>query len=243
MNRHLSLLKTDIVEIEKRVFPRFPFGQLIFKSDGDESRYFFIKDISLSGMQLSLLDGDINFKKGDLVSGRIQWKQQFIDVKCNVQWVNANNFGILFQSSITFEDRMRSFLSFEQIVSHIKNISASDLEMEIPNDLKYWLKADGVFELFIWELAKNSLSRFQILLMDSFIEWNEGEGIKTGKMVTQRNLDTPLSKEGEFIFQMDQNIVENKLEMARGVISLLNESLLPIETQKFLLYKLGGAND
>jgi hypothetical protein len=135
---------------------------------------------------------------------------------------------------------MRAFLSFDNIVSHIKPIHKTNIELEIPNDLKYWLKSDGVLEVFVWELKTTGISRFQILVMDHFIEWVEGEGVKTGKVMTQRNLETPLGLEDEFVFQIDEGIIESKVEMALGIVRKLTDEHLPNNAREFLIYKLGG---
>ena len=57
MERHLSLIKTDYQEMEKRVFPRFPFGLMMFRESSSEKKVFEVKDISLTGMQISIKDG------------------------------------------------------------------------------------------------------------------------------------------------------------------------------------------
>ncbi|RPJ78098.1 MAG: hypothetical protein EHM20_04740 [Alphaproteobacteria bacterium] len=245
MERHLSLIKTDYQEMEKRVFPRFPFGFMIFReeqsSDAKNSKIVFeVKDISLSGMQLTFKDGTHSFIQGNKIVGNLQWRGSSILVKGKVQWVREGCIGMSFDSSIRFEEEMRSFLSFDNIVSHIKPLHKNDLNMDLPNNLKFWLKADGVLEIFVWEHTSSGISRFQILMMEHFIEWEEGVGIRTGRIMTQRDLDTPLSLEDEFVFQIDGSAVQDKIDMALGVVRKINPDHLPIEARDFLVYKLGG---
>jgi hypothetical protein len=76
--------------------------------------------------------------------------------------------------------------------------------------------------------------------MEHFIEWEEGVGIRTGKIMTQRDLDTPLSLEDEFVFQIDEGAVLEKIEMALGVVCKINTDHLPHNARDFLVYKLGG---
>jgi hypothetical protein len=135
---------------------------------------------------------------------------------------------------------MERFLSFENIVSHIKPLHLSKLEIELPNNLKYWLKSDGVLELFVWEHTQSGISRFQIILMEHFIEWEEGAGVKTGRVMTQRDLDTPLSSEDEFIFQIDDRPTQDKVDLALGIVRKLSEDQIPSSARDFLFYKLGG---
>jgi hypothetical protein len=244
MERHLSLIKTDYQELEKRVFPRFPFGFMIFceetQNDKNSKIVFEVKDISLTGMQLSFKDGDRNYTLGSKISGNLQWRGENIQVKGKVQWVREGCIGLSFDSSISFEEKMRVFLSFDNIVSHIKALHKNELTLDLPNNLKYWLKADGVLEIFVWEHALSGISRFQVLLMEHFIEWEEAVGIRTGKIMTQRDLDTPLSHEDEFVFKIDESADSEKIEMALGVVRKIDSSHLPTEARDLLVYKLGG---
>lgn len=235
MERHLSLIKTDYQELEKRVFPRFPFGFMMFK---DAKMVFEIKDISLTGMQITFKDGEHNYKVDSTIEGELQWRGQLLKVKGLVKWCRNEGLGISFEKGISFESKMREFLSFENIVSHIKPLHETSLDLDLPNNLKYWLKADGVLDFYIWEHQSQGISRFQILMMEHFIEWQEGVGVKTGRIMTQRNLDMPLSSENECLFQIDEVINTDKVEMALGVVSIINTSLLPKEARDFILYKL-----
>ncbi|MFA6239171.1 MAG: PilZ domain-containing protein [Bacteriovorax sp.] len=244
MERHLSLIKTDYQELEKRVFPRFPFGFMIFREENSDEKnpkiVFEVKDISLSGMQLSFRDGTHNYTQGVTIVGNLQWRGASLLVKGKIQWVREGCIGLSFDSSISLEQKMKSFLSFDNIVSHIKPLHKNELTMDLPNNLKYWLKADGVLEIFVWEHTSSGISRFQVLIMEHFIEWEEGIGLRTGRIMTQRDLDTPLSLEDEFVFQIDEGAVQEKIEMALGVVRKINPEHLPLEAREFLVYKLGG---
>lgn len=240
MERHLSLIKTDYQELEKRVFPRFPFGFMIFRDLNTLKMVFEVKDISLTGMQLSFKDGTHSYTIGSKIEGELHWREASLKLKGIVQWVREASIGLSFDSSISFEEKMRGFLSYDNIVSHIKPLHKSELSLELPNNLKYWLKADGALDLFVWEHSKNGISRFQILLMEHFIEWEEGVGLRSGRAITQRGLDTPLSQEDEFLFQIDEQVTSQKLEMALGVVRKISEDVLPNEAREFIIYKLGG---
>ncbi len=244
MERHLSLIKTDYQELEKRVFPRFPFGFMIFKTDIDKSHnqgvVFEVKDISLTGMQISIKDGEHKYNQGEIVGGTLQWRSSTVALKGKVQWVRQSSIGLSFESSISFEEKMRSFHSYDHVVSHIKSLHNGHLNLDLPNNLKYWLKSDGVLEIFVWEHSLSGISRFQFLFMEHFIEWEEGVGLRTGKIMTQRDLDTPLSLEDEFVFQIDEGVMSDKIELALGVVKKIPDGVLPLEARDFLIYKLGG---
>jgi hypothetical protein len=77
-------------------------------------------------------------------------------------------------------------------------------------------------------------------MMEHFIEWEEGIGLRTGRIMTQRDLDTPLSLEDEFVFHIDDGVIQEKIEMALGVVRKIQTEHLPLEARDFLVYKLGG---
>ena len=58
--------------------------------------------------------------------------------------------------------------------------------------------------------------------------------------MTQRDLETPLSLEDEFTFQIDNSVNTEKVEMALGVVRKISPDHLPLEAREFLVYKLGG---
>ena len=240
MERHLSLIKTDFLDLEKRVFPRFPFGFMIFKDIKSQKMVFEVKDISLTGMQMAIKDGIHSYKIGDQIEGILHWRNSNLTLVAKIKWARGSHIGVAFDSSISFEDKMRKFLSFENIVSHILPLHLSEIEMDLPNNLKYWLKADGVLDLYVWEHSRLGASRFQIIMMEHFIEWEEGVGLKTGRVMTQRNLETPLFSEDEFVFQIDESVNVEKVEIALGVIRKLTDDHLPKEACEFLILKLGG---
>ena len=236
MERHLNLVASEFVEVEKRVLPRFPFSYLMFKS---ESTTFEVNDISWTGMQLSLKNGEITYQQGDSVKGTLQWRGILLDISGIVKWVHNRRMGIEFKQSAAFTKKINHFLSTENIISGMKSLHDRDLDMDLPTNLKYWLRADGPVEIFMWQHMDGELARFQIILMKNFIEWEDGKGIKTGSIINNRNIDTPLVNENEFVFQVDGKIDGDKIAFARNIVQSLSESHLPEEARNFLRRKLG----
>ena len=75
MERHLNLVKSDFERLEKRILPRFPICYLTFKaSEEGSNRVFEVKDISDTGMQLALRDGEHSIEKGSSIKGTIRWQ-------------------------------------------------------------------------------------------------------------------------------------------------------------------------
>jgi hypothetical protein len=240
MERHLNLIKTDFEQTEKRIFPRFPFSYLTFKSNcqSSERNVFEIKDISYTGMQLCLKDGGHGFTPGSSIGGTVHWQKASLDTTGTVKWVSGSRIGVEFSSENGFDKEVKNFLSIENMVDSLRPIHDFNLELEIPANLKYWLRADGPFEIFVWRHNDGELSRFQVLMMENFVEWEDGIGVKTGRIVSKRDLDTPLITEDELVFSVDEGVNGDLIEMALDVLNNIGPEFLPTEANDFLRMKL-----
>lgn len=237
MERRLNLIKTDYEELEKRIFPRFPYTYLTFKGD---DQVFEVKDITYTGMQLCRKDGGHSHIPGDIIGGTLHWRGQELDIKGKVMWAKGARLGVAFDKDGGFPQSVEKFLCVENIIAGMRALHKIDLDLEIPANLKYWLRSDGPVELFVWCHNDGELSRFQVIVRENFLEWEDGKGVKTGRVLTQRDLDTPLSPEDEFVFTMDHSSCPYKVELASSVIEAIPEELLTSEAQHFLLRKLGN---
>lgn len=234
----LKILKNDEIEFERRKLPHFPFCFLTFK-DMDEAlkMAYEVKDISHTGMQLLLKDGEPNFSEGDNISGHIHWKGSDLEVIGEVQWVKKSRLGIKFEEKLKAD--ILNFLSEENIIKSIHPMHEDPLGTELPGNLKYWIHADGPVDLFMWGHLDGEWEQFQVILFKTFIEWTDGEGVRTGEVLTKRNLETPLFEQDEFVFQMDEELNHNKLQAVRSLISKLPDDFLPRHVIDFLKLKLG----
>jgi hypothetical protein len=238
MENHLSLIKTDFQEIEKRVFPRFPFSYLTFKAQNGSDHVFAVKDISYTGMQLSLIDGGHPFKKSQKVKGELHWRGASLSLDAQVKWVHGQRLGVEFSSSESFEKDIKGFLSTENIIKGMRALHQTPMDLELPGDLHYWLQADGPVEVFVWCHKDGEISRFQLIMMESFVEYQDGKGLKSGRVLTKRDLDTPLVTEDEFIFEMDERLDDERLDFAREIVSHIPSNFLPQSVFDFLRLKL-----
>lgn len=239
MQGHLSLIKTGTQDLEKRVFPRFPFSYLLFKADHGEERAFEVKDISYSGMQLCLKNGGHSFKVGEHIEGSLQWRAASLEVKGPIKWVKGQRLGVAFSEDDGFEDQIKSFLSIKNIIASMKPLHTAGLDLEVPGDLKVWLQADGPVEFFVWQHSGGDIAKFQIIMMDSFIEYQDGKGLRSGRVLTKRDLETPLVHEDEFVFEIDDQLSEARLDFAQELTAGLPTSYLPASVLDFLKLKLG----
>lgn len=239
MEGHLSLIKSGKEHEEKRIFPRFPFSYLIFKPSSKEGLSFLIRDISFSGMQLGLKSGEHFYKSGETIEGQVHWKGRSLEIKAQVVWVKDLRLGVRFVQSDEFDKEIHDFLSIDKVVEEMRAIHENPVGVEVPSNLRVWLKADGPFELFVWTHSDGEVSRFQLLMMDQFVEYEDGKGLQSGKVLRIRDRETPLFSEDEFIFSMDSEFDADKHQLGKELINKISDDLLSPEIRNFLIRKLG----
>jgi hypothetical protein len=237
MERRFNLIKSDFEKHEKRILPRFPFCYLTFKSDKN-SRVYEVKDISHTGMQLSLKEENHAFSPDSTLKGSIHWLGKSLDITGTIKWNTANRLGIEFVKKSDVLEKVQSFLQLEEIVKRLKPLHKVDDGLEIPARLKYWLRSDGPVEIFVWQHGDGEVAKFQILFLETFVEWEDGVGLKTGRILSKRNLDTPLIDEEEFVFKMDLDLDLDKLSRVKNLVTQVPAELLPSECQTFLARQL-----
>ena len=237
MERRLNLIKSDFEKHEKRVLPRFPFCYLTFKSD-DTSRVYEVKDISHTGMQLSLKEDGHAFAADSVLKGSIHWLGKNLDIAGTVKWSTSQRLGVEFAKRREVTDKVQDFLNIKEIVKRLKPLHKVEGGLEIPPRLKYWLRSDGPVELFVWQHGHGEIAKLQILFLEVFVEWEDGEGVKTGRTLSKRNVDSPLLTEDEWVFQMDPEIDGEKLDKVKELIGLIPQDQLPVEVQTFLVRQL-----
>jgi hypothetical protein len=237
MERKFNLIKSDFEKHEKRILPRFPFCYLTFKPDGT-SRALEVKDISLSGMQLSLKDTENQFQEEGTLKGSIHWQGKSLDILGLVKWKTPGRMGVEFAKKRDVLERVNQFLQIEELVKHLKPLHKVEGGLEIPNKLKYWLRSDGPVDIYVWQHSDGELAKIQILFMEVFVEWEDGAGLKTGRIISKRNVDSPLINEDEWLFKIDSNIEPDKLDRVKNLVELISPDLLPAEAKTFILRQL-----
>lgn len=235
--RRFNLIKTDFEQQEKRIFPRFPFCYLTFKPESD-ARAYEVKDISHTGMQVGIKDGDGVFEMGQPIQGSIHWLGHEMKLNGKIMWATDGRAGIEFIKRAETAESIKKFLGEDRLVAALKPLHRVDYGAELPAKLKYWLRSDGPVELFVWQHQDHEYSHFQVLLMENFVEWQDGVGLKTGRIMSKRNVDTPLMDEDELMFRVDQGLDDDKLHRVRSLLGRIPADLLSGEVKDFLLMKL-----
>ena len=241
MERHLNLIKTGYKDVEKRILPRFPFTYLMFKGVKSDSRVFEVKDISYTGMQLALKNGGHSYIDGNEIEGELHWRGKSLTTVGVIRWVSGSRLGISFkESGEVFQQEIRQFLCIENIISSMKPLHKSEMVLNRPSNLLVWLQADGPVEIFVWQHNDGELEKFQIILLNIFVEWEDGKGIKTGNVLKKRDIDTPLINEDEFLFQLDEGVEFSSIKWALDLVAKLPETFISEQVRKFLTVKMGG---
>ncbi len=236
MARSLNLIKNNLNHQEKRTFPRFPFCFLTFKSKSFDDRIFEVRDISEGGMQLGLRDGKHSFKENSLIEGKIHWHGKELNCQGKVTWASKQRLGVAFDLEEKQKSELRSLLSLDNVVEELKPLHDPALGLELPPTLKIWLRADGPIEVFLWQHADGVNSRFQIILYRNFVEWQDGKGLRTGKIHSNREIDTPLVSEDEYTFVFDEYVDKTKSQLAEKLISKVSN--IPNNYQDFMKVRL-----
>ena len=233
--RRFNLIKTDFEQHEKRIFPRFPVCYLTFKPD-QGTRAHQIKDISFTGMQLGIAEDA--YSEGQRLHGTVHWLGQELTMHGKVMWKTKGRVGVEFIKRAELATGLKTFLSEERLIAALKPLHRVDYGAELPAKLKYWLRSDGPVEIFVWKHPDGELAQFQVLLLENFVEWQDGQGLKTGRIMSKRNVDTPLLDEDEMVFRVDEGVDEDKLQRARSLVGKIPVELLTGDAKEFLVRKL-----
>ena len=238
MKGHLNLVPSEYHDIEKRVLPRFPFSYLTFRNDKKEcDKVFEVHDISLSGMRVILKDGEHTFAEKDKIGGTVHWRGKEVQFLGHVEWVEKLAVGISFNDG---DKKIKDFLSVSNIVDEMVPVHQSDIE--IPLNLKYWVRADGPVEIFVWQHSDGEISKFLIMIFDHILEWEDGKGLRTGKVISRQNIDSPLNIEDEFTIELDSDLSSSDISFAIDIVSLIPEKYLSLSAIEFVKMKLGAGN-
>jgi hypothetical protein len=234
MTAKLNLIKNVSEEHLKAkvVLPNFPFCYLGFKCN-TSTQVYEVTDISPTGMQLSLKNGEHQNQDQNVV-GELHWNGDVLQLSGSVKWRTPSRMGVEFAPNTSIHD----FLSVDNIVRHMKPIHQLDYPVEFPVKLKYWLRGDGPLELFVWKHSDGELSKFQFLILEDYIEWTDGHGLKTGKLFSKRDLKTPLLEEDEFTFIMDEGLDQDRLDHALEILHKIPEQHLTTDVIDFINMKL-----
>lgn len=245
MESKLTLIKNPEDEFIKKRLPSFPYCYLTFKfSQGPhKGKVFEVSDISFTGMQLVSRSGTFELAKEDEIKGVVHWHGKEIKITGNIRWVREERLGLSFTRKLF--KKVETFLAPEVVSKNMKALHdyLKDKDFSWPENLKYWLKADGPVEIFVWYHLDGEYKNFQIIYLENFVEWEDGVGVRTGRVFTKRNLETPLFSEDELVIQCDGGIDSARTDLGVKLIRSLTREQLDPEVKEYLLFKLGAQSD
>lgn len=228
MKNHLELISLEKLypKKERISLPRYPIPQLTFKqtSEGDTQRShgLEVRDISTSGMQVENKLNSLTWKVGDVIEGNLKMQNEKISITGEVVWVKQDRAGLRFKKTELQELILNKVLNIAKLIESIKPLHLS-LGQEKPLDLRYWFQAVGPLEFMVWGNQAGPLSSSLWIYSHFFVQWNDAEGIKTGKIYRQRGEDEWNLMEGECVLLFDHEINQGLLEKLRQFMSSLSE--------------------
>lgn len=222
---------------EKRILPRYPICYLTCKVDGFDST-FEVKEISFSGMQLEVKQERTPQVLAENLTGEIKWLGDRISFAGKVKWKTKTRAGIEFKDEPNFQKSFGVHFSNEMIVQKIKPIHERDESIEIPVKMKIWLHADGPIEVFVWQHSNGEIQSFQLIKLNSFVEWSDSNALRSGRVISKRNIDTPLFSEDEILFKFNYDLDRNMVEDFLNMVELIPEVHWNKTIKDFVMLKL-----
>lgn len=218
----------------KRVLPRFPICYLTFREAGFH-HVFEVVNISATGMQILLKDGKMPFHKESLITGELRWHGHELKLQGKTVWTTFSRAGIEFSMN---PEIIEDFFNWERVGNNLKAVHGMDYPYDLPARLKYWVRSDGPHELHVWQYGSGAIESFSIILREKLVFWEEAQGVSTGRVISKRGVELPLSTEDEYIFLVDsisqKQLIKNALEFAQK----LDNKHLPERMREFLIRKL-----
>lgn len=201
---------------------------------------FEVKDISFSGMQLALKSGEHNLNEGEKIHGRLHWSGRELEINGTIKWTTDKRLGVEFSNEISVREEVQDFLNLELIAKSLKPVHQLNIGSELPANLKFWLRADGPVEVFVWQHSDGEFARFQVLIMENLVEWEDGKGLRTARVISKRDIETPLISEDEYVFKMDESLDDDKIDKAAALVNQISREFLSPTSLDFLKLKLNS---
>lgn len=241
MGSHLNLVKTSGVQKEKRSFPRFSLPTMTFKSQNSPA-VFQVVNFSSTGMLVQLKNGDHSWIKDATTEGVLCWKGNKISVEGKVVWADEHNIGLQFHRP----PDLSSFLNPENILKGLKALHLPPFNENQPQQLRCWLQASLILDIFVWTQDDRHFQKFQTLFLEDFIEWKEEVGLATGKLSAEhRPTDSDCPEDirdwNRFSVNFDQEIDLKKISPICNLIEKIPPEKIQESTREFMLMKLKAA--
>lgn len=228
MKNHLELISLEKLypKKERITLPRYPIPQLTFRQilNSDENARMHgleVRDISTSGLQLENKLNAISWEVGDHITGNLKFGDEKILIDAEVVWVKQSRAGLKFKTQALKDKIQDTVLNIDQLCQSLRPLHTS-LIQEKPLDLRYWLQATGPLEFMVWGTQAEPLASSLWIYSHFFVQWNDLEGLKTGKIYRQRADDEWNLMEGECVLLFDHKINQELLGYLSQFMGNLN---------------------
>jgi len=234
MEKVFNLIKNDDGNVERRVFPRFPISTMTFKSGSDS--VFEVVDISSTGMQIRKRDGGHTFKPSDKCVGEIHWKGSSLECDGEVKWIGTSRLGVSFICNEKFDEEFLTFLSVDNVIARMKPLHLSgSIGGDLPRDLSCWLQSDGPLEIFVWCHRNGEVSKVQIIFFRKILEWVDGGDVTEGRIIDDRNKETPLTLESELTIGIGNVFNKSEYQYLNSFVKKIPEHFIKDEYRELIL--------
>ena len=93
----------------------------------------------------------------------------------------------------------------------------------------------------MWIEHHDQFCKFQTLFMENLVEWQEGIGLKTGKLHEDQQWKNPPTERNQFMVKLDQNIDRLKISQICEIIENIPSDKIQESAREFILMKLKAA--
>ncbi|MBP5295875.1 MAG: PilZ domain-containing protein [Bacteriovoracaceae bacterium] len=234
MAASLGLVKNTAPQIEKRLLPRHSFEYLLFKLAHPAATLAVI-DISPQGMQLRNR-ADLVWEVGQKVQGNLAWDGRLLPITGEISWANEQSCGVKFDLGGECAQQFAAYFAPAAVAPHLRLVQLNE-ENQVAN-LKCWLHAGKAAEILVWQHPTGQVAKIQVIYLGELVEWDDGLGIRTGKITSVRPSDTPLQPQETLAVEIDAAAQTSKLQKAAHLVQHLPANLLASELQDFISLKL-----
>jgi hypothetical protein len=217
----------------RRIFERFAADHkhLTLMNEQD---ILLIREISAKGFSTEVAPRTSErLVLGDVYEARVRYLGEVYDLQARVAWKAETFVGFeIVEASRETLVFIRRILRPMEIASSLREVDAS---FAAGSGLM-WLHGDNNSDLHIWRHAESgSLSAWQLLVDQQWIEWRDGEGLSTGTVKTAQTADLLKGGIGQGLTQeRDAKVDAERRQLAVDVVmampAQLREELLPTLT-------------
>jgi len=217
---------------ERRRVPRLGLTSEQFRLSAN-GKLFPVADISFEGMALRVLDRAdlVLFPVGARFDGMLNLRREKHHVSAQVRHLGADLVGCRFEAlSGPVEGAIRRFLDPAALGRELRPIPASDA-------VALWLHGPSGTDLMLWRHADGQYWKFLLIVLGSFIQWEDGRGGATGRITSAREESEVrgVIRLETMLLQTDEKTDPGKIALARKI---LTEAPLMGELRKWCLRQL-----